>query len=145
MTVAHVLLSITNVCVGLCAGIIVFQSFVVAPTLFTTLEADEAGKFLRAVFPRFFRLNLALSSIACVALISHGVIADWPPTALWGAVATGVMALAMFASDRAIPAINKARDEGEPAAKRFERLHSLTVSLTVLVLLGALGILIALA
>ncbi len=139
------LLSIANICVGLCAGVIVFQSFIVAPTLFTTFEEDQAGRFLRAVFPRFFRLNLALSATACIALASHGWVTEWSTPTIGGAGITAAMAGAMFACDRMIPAINAARDAGEQAAPRFERLHKGTVGLTVLVLFGALAILISVA
>ena len=39
---------------GLVVGIIVFHTAIIAPTVFRSLTLDDAGTFLRTVFPKFF-------------------------------------------------------------------------------------------
>ena len=48
-------------------GIMIFFSFVVAPVIFTTLNEENARKFIRKIFPFYYNVNLVLSSI--IALI----------------------------------------------------------------------------
>ena len=38
---------------GVISGMILFQTAIVAPVVFTTLDAENASKFLRKIFPRF--------------------------------------------------------------------------------------------
>ena len=45
-------------------GIMAFFSFVVAPVTFTTLNEENARKFIRKIFPFYYNVNLALSSLA---------------------------------------------------------------------------------
>ena len=139
----QVVLAIVAVCAGLAAGSVVFQSFIVAPAVFGSLDADAARSFLRTLFPRFFRLNLLTASLACAALVVSGVLTGWSTLEIWSAAATATMALAMFASLAVVPAINAARDQGPAGEKTFSRLHLLTVLLTVMVLLLAVALLVA--
>ena len=48
-------------------GIMLFFSFVIAPVVFTTLDEDNARKFIRKIFPFYYNVNLALSTL--IALI----------------------------------------------------------------------------
>ena len=40
---------------GISAGVILFQSFVVASSIFKVLPEDNAGILLRNLFPKFFQ------------------------------------------------------------------------------------------
>lgn len=126
-------------------GAIVFQSAVVAPSVFTTLGPDDAGVFLRGLFPRFFRTGLfcGLAMLAGTALM-YGAGARDGRLIVLGAV-TAVMVFLQFAAGRMVPAINAARDEGDAGRKRFGRLHGINVLLTIAVLLLGIGLLVALA
>ena len=57
---------------GLISGIVVFQSFVIAPTVFNVLSETEARAFLRSIFPKFF-LWIGLFSLTslCFSLITN--------------------------------------------------------------------------
>ena len=44
-------------------GIMLFFSFVIAPVVFTTLDEDNARKFIRRIFPFYYNVNLGLSLI----------------------------------------------------------------------------------
>jgi len=112
----------------------IFFAGVIAPAVFRFLDADEAGAFLRGVFPRYYDVGLGVSLI--------GV-----PVAVWegGFVGAGVLALVAsgFVLSRfvLVSRINEARDAkmaGEAgASSRFKRLHSFSVLIN-LVQMGAL-------
>ena len=44
-------------------GIMLFFSFVIAPVVFTTLDDENARKFIRRIFPFYYNVNLVLSFI----------------------------------------------------------------------------------
>lgn len=102
-------------------GAMLFFSAAVAPTVFKVLPEDQAGKLLRALFPRYFLINgiaacvaglLALDTVASLVLVAAGI----------------VMLAIRFA---AIPVINDARDQmlaGVAGARaKFETWHRATV------------------
>ena len=51
-------------------GSLVFFSFVVAPTLFRTLEPQLAGDAVGAIFPLYARLGVACGALAAVSAIA---------------------------------------------------------------------------
>ena len=112
---------------GIICGLILFQSSVIAPTVFRVLDLEEAGAFLRNVFPRFFMLIMACSVLMLILVALSGS-SDKSRFILPAAnlVFSGVSYLV-------IPATNRAKDDGEE--KKFKALHSLTVALTLLMLI----------
>ncbi len=136
-------LSIANLVVAVQVGAIVFHSAVVAPTVFRQLDEASARRFLRTIFPSFYRLGLYCGVIATVAL---AVAAPGSDSSLILACLAGaiVMTILEVASLRLTPVINAARDRGEVQHARFERLHRLSVVLTLIVLLLGIAILLAL-
>jgi hypothetical protein len=109
------------------AGVIVCLSFLVAPLVFKTIDGAGASRFLRALFPRYYRVLLALALVAAgLALAGHRA-ALWPSIS-WLLAAAGSLLL--------VPMINAARDAGAAQAARFRQLHGLSVLLNV-AMLGA--------
>ena len=109
---------------GLVVGVILFQTAVIAPTVFRSLGPDQAGPFLRKVFPKFFVVLVvmgiagaisALASDACYQLLICLVT-----------LSLGLLAYLL------IPMTNKSRDEGNE--KLFKKLHNASVLMTVLIL-----------
>jgi uncharacterized membrane protein len=49
-------------------GIMAFFAGVVAPAAFSTLDRDAAGRFVSAVFPRYYAVGAALGALALVGL-----------------------------------------------------------------------------
>ena len=49
--------------IAMILGIMLFFSFVIAPVVFTTLDEDNARKFIRRIFPFYYNVNLGLSLI----------------------------------------------------------------------------------
>jgi hypothetical protein len=110
-------------------GAMVFFGAIVAPTAFGTLGEQQAGQFIRALFPRYYLLFSATSFAACAtALIAGGLIS----AILLGLAGTGFV----YARSRLMPAINQARDQG--STRTFERLHRRSVRLNMAQLAGLL-------
>ena len=51
-------------CAGLISGVIIFQSAIVASSIFTVLPEENAGILLRNLFPKFFLFLIFLSSLS---------------------------------------------------------------------------------
>mgnify|MGYP006290651509 FL=1 len=136
-------LPIANLAVAVQVGAIVFHSAVVAPTVFRQLDEVSARRFLRTIFPRFYWLGLYCGIIATVALVVAALGSGSGPilACLAGAI---VMTILELASLRLTPIINAARDAGEAQHARFEKLHRLSVVLTLVVLMLGGAILLAL-
>ena len=114
---------------GVISGMILFQTAIVAPVVFTTLDAENASKFLRKIFPRFF---MVIFILGISALIVSSVF-----LCIQGIVIAAVTAISMIISYLVVPATNKARDKDRSTA--FRRLHTLTVVLTLFTLLSNLS------
>tara|TARA_B100000989_G_scaffold288046_1_gene258353 strand:+ start:264 stop:653 length:390 start_codon:yes stop_codon:yes gene_type:complete len=50
-------------------GVMLFFSFVIAPVVFTTLDEDNARKFIRRIFPFYYNINLGISLIVLLTFI----------------------------------------------------------------------------
>ena len=51
---------------GIIIGVILFQTVVVAPTVFKSLGAELASPFLRAIFPRLFLFVALFGFASCL-------------------------------------------------------------------------------
>jgi hypothetical protein len=117
---------------GLMAGMILFQAALNAPTIFKVYSEEQAGPFLRAIFPKLF-LNVAILSLIglVIAMIGGRFILQF----LFFSTL-----LLMSIAYLIVPATNKARDEGRD--KSFKYLHLISVILTLLTLIFCLAILV---
>lgn len=111
---------------GIIVGMIILQSTIIAPTIFTTLEQDNAGKLIRNIFPKLFKFIALLSLIM---LINSFVVETLP---LLKIIYFATLLL-MTINFLIIPATNKSRDEGND--KKFKLLHTVSVLNTMLILL----------
>lgn len=111
---------------GVIVGMIILQSIIIAPTIFTTLDQDNAGKLIRNIFPRLFKSIVFLSLIMIVN--SFIIEASFFLKTIY--CATFTLTIINFLI---IPATNKSRDEGND--KKFKLLHTISVISTMLILL----------
>jgi|TARA_B100001093_G_scaffold489560_1_gene527841 hypothetical protein len=111
---------------GVIVGMIILQSIIIAPTIFTTLDQDNAGKLIRNIFPRLFKSIVFLSLIMIVN--SFIIEASFFLKTIYCATFT-----LMIINFLIIPATNKSRDEGND--KKFKLLHTISVISTMLILL----------
>ena len=102
-------------------GIMLFFSFVIAPVVFTTLDEDNARKFIRRIFPFYYNVNLGLSFIVLLTFIflSNLGIDFYLILAICALFATSNYLL--------MPLINKYRDEKQD--KKFKYLHFISVAI----------------
>ena len=110
---------------GMSVGIILFQTSIIAPTVFGTLGPDRAGPILRKVFPKFF---IMLATVGLLNTLS-AIILDMHMQSYIGGATFALAAIAYLL----IPMTNKMRDEKNE--KGFKRLHSASVLMTVIMLL----------
>ena len=116
-------------------GAMTFFAGVVAPSVFRLLPAEEAGRFLRGLFPRYYDVLAALSAIAAV-------LAGMTWSGLLLAAIAGLFVSARFGL---MPRINAARDAGpddDRAARRFRVLHGASVAINLAQMLALVGVVV---
>jgi hypothetical protein len=117
------------------AGGMGFFGAVVAPLVFRALEPPTSGRFIRAIFPHYYRFIFVAGALAAIGLSQ---IAPWCAVVL---ALTALTTLWLWLS--LMPRINALRDSGAGAA--FSRAHRLSVLVNQVELLIALGVLIRVA
>lgn len=122
-------------------GAILFFSFGVAPIIFAVLDAESAAKFVRRLFPRYY-LWIAIASVISLASFTSRPLV-YPELRAWGnlivqGLLLAVILISLYSGNSLTPAINNARDAGEPQKARFDALHKRSVRLNVAML--AIGI-----
>ena len=127
-------------------GSVLFFSFAVAPMIFRTLGAEAGGKFVRALFPRYYMWGAISGAISLPCLVQ--VALSFPEyRGPWvGVQAVGIMIatlIMLYAGNSLTPKINAARDAGPPGEVTFNRLHRRSVRLNGVVLVIGLGLLVA--
>ena len=111
---------------GIIVGVILFQTSVVAPTVFKSLGAELASPFLRAIFPRLFLFVALCGFASCIERFFFNQELSF---GLLSALVTVIFMLICFFL---VPMTNKAKDNKNDGL--FRGLHSLSVALTLLVL-----------
>lgn len=119
-------------------GSILFFSAVVTPVAFARLPAEQAGAYVRAVFPWYYLWLIVLAALAAFAFAWHHPV-EAALTAL-------IVALAMVARLGLMPRLNRLRDPAKAgdveASRAFRRLHRLSVLLNLVSLAAATATLV---
>ena len=102
-------------------GIMLFFSFVIAPVVFTTLDEDNARKFIRRIFPFYYNVNLAISFIVLLLFLFL--------SKLGVDLYLIILITILFATSNYLlmPLINKYRDEKQD--KKFKYSHFISVAI----------------
>ena len=115
-------------------GIMAFFSFVVAPVTFTSLNEENARKFIRKIFPFYYNVNLALSVlVTAIYIILQTYNFNFYLILM-------VAVLFVISNFILMPLINKYRDEKKD--KQFKYSHFLSVIINFVQILLLLIILI---
>ena len=105
--------------IAMILGIMLFFSFVIAPVVFTTLDEDNARKFIRRIFPFYYNVNLGLSLVVLLTFLFLSKLnVDFYLILL-------ITILSATSNYLLMPLINKYRDEKQD--KKFKYSHFISV------------------
>ena len=105
--------------IAMILGIMLFFSFVIAPVVFTTLDEDNARKFIRRIFPFYYNVNLGISLVVLLIFLFLSKLGiDFYLI---------LIITLLFATSNYLlmPLINKYRDEKQD--KKFKYSHFISV------------------
>ena len=120
--------------IAIVLGMMIFFSFVLAPMIFKILDPDNAGKFVRKIFPYYYFVNLIFLSIAAILFfLVSSLNKDLYIILLL------VMSF-IFAQFILMPLINKLKDNNQE--KKFKYAHGLSVLINFLQMIGLTYLLI---
>ncbi len=122
------ILTLLILCYSLVLGIIFAQVLLTAPVVFKVLDSQNASKFLRKVFPRYY---LLLFLITLVALLISFLF--FKKLDVYMAFVAAVFAILGYLI---IPITNSARDRGWD--KLFKWLHNFSVFNTLVIMIIAI-------
>ena len=105
------------------AGVIFSHLVLTTPVIFRTLDEDEASRFLRAIFPRYYLLLFLLSLPALLILYFQDSSLNW-----WLGINLSAHALVGLI---VIPITNAAKDRGWD--KIFSFSHGISVYCTIVI------------
>lgn len=116
--------------VSLVLGIMLFFSFILAPMIFKVLPPDNAGVFIRAIFPYYYLVNLLILGLVSGFYIFYQTfILDFY------LVFTSAL-LFFFNLVYLMPKINKLKDERNEKAFKISHFISVVINFAQLVMLG---------
>ena len=105
--------------IAMILGIMLFFSFVIAPVVFTTLDENNARKFIRRIFPFYYNVNLAISFVVLLTFLFLSKLGvDFYLILL-------ITILFATSNYLLMPLINKYRDEKQD--KKFKYSHFISV------------------
>jgi hypothetical protein len=133
--------SVGVLAIALWLGVMGFFAFVVAPAAFGTLDRDAAGRFVSAVFPRYYLVGTALGVLALAALLTAWWLpGSRPRDGLSALLVLLMVVFTLYAWLAVLPAAQSARSAlraGSPVeSARFARLHRLSTLLNGAVMLA---------
>ena len=115
-------------------GMMIFFSFVLAPMIFKILDAENAGKFVRKIFPYYYFVNLVFLLIAIILFVVISSISI-------NFYITLALAISfIFAQFILMPLINKLKDNNEE--KKFKYAHGASVVINFIQMIGLIYLLI---
>ena len=115
-------------------GIMLFFSFVVAPITFTSLNEENARKFIRRIFPFYYNVNLGISIIVTLIFV---FIESFHLDFFLILLVALLFALSNYVL---MPLINKYRDNNQD--KKFKFSHFISVVINFLQMIFLIIILI---
>jgi len=111
--------NLTQNILAISLGMMIFFSFVLAPMIFKILDAENAGKFVRKIFPYYYFINLVFLSVAVVFFfIVSSFSINFYITLL-------LVISFVFAQFILMPLINRLKDNNQE--KKFKYAHGLSV------------------
>ena len=110
-------------------GIMLFFSFVIAPVVFTTLDEENARKFIRRIFPFYYNVNLGISFLILILFL---VLSDFGRDFYLILSVTFLFATSNYLL---MPLINKYRDEKQNKKFKYSHFVSLVINFVQMIFL----------
>tara|TARA_B100000945_G_scaffold43758_1_gene29912 strand:+ start:1428 stop:1814 length:387 start_codon:yes stop_codon:yes gene_type:complete len=120
--------------VAICLGMMIFFSFILAPMIFKILDPENAGKFVRKIFPYYYFVNLVFLSIVVILILLNSKIN------FEFYIIVSLVISFIFAQFILMPFINKLRDNNEE--DKFKYAHGFSVAINFLQMIGLVFLLI---
>jgi len=124
----YILLTVITIFPVLSLGIMLFFSFVIAPTVHKFLPTTQSGPYIRKLFPIYYIINAILALGSLIAIVSLGV---FNAIFIANTIILVLFALCYF---YLMPTINKQKIKNN---RKFKILHgsSIAVNLMQIILL----------
>ena len=126
--------NLIQIILAISLGMMIFFSFVLAPMIFKILDAENAGKFVRKIFPYYYFVNLIFLSIAVILFIIISSLG------LSFYITLSLAISFVFAQFILMPLINKFKDNNEE--KKFKYAHGTSVLINFIQMIGLIYLLI---
>ena len=120
--------------IAICLGMMIFFSFILAPMIFKILDPENAGKFVRKIFPYYYFVNLVFLLIVVILFLLNSKIN------FEFYIIISLVISFIFAQFILMPFINKIRDNNEE--NKFKYAHGFSVAINFLQILGLVFLLI---
>ena len=120
--------------IAICLGMMIFFSFIMAPLIFKILDQENAGKFVRKIFPYYYFINLVFLLFAAIffLLISEVNFEFY--------IITILIISFLFAQFVLMPLINKLKDNNKET--KFKFAHGISVIINFFQIIGLVYLLI---
>jgi len=141
----RILIFLNLLAVAVLVGKIIFLSFVTAPVLSRTLDADSFAKVVRSLFPQYYALGMVSAAVGWTTSIALGLLNGFEPVVLIPATLwLGVLGIEHYCRTPLIAQINELSDQLKAKQarglntpllqKQRDGLHRLSVQLNSVVL-----------
>ncbi len=148
----HVLIFLNLLASAVLVGKIVFLSFVTAPVLSRTLDADAFARVVRSLFPPYYGLGMLSAALGWSTSVALGFFHGFTPMVLMPATLwLGILAIEQYCRTPLITQINELSDQLKAKQakgistpllqKQRDGLHRRSVQLNSVVLLLGLCLL----
>lgn len=143
--IEHILIFLNLLALAILVGKIVFLSFVTAPVLSSTLDAESFAKVVRMLFPQYYGLGMISAAVGWATSMALGLLNGFEPivlvpVTLW----LGVLLIEHYCRTPLISQINELSDQLKAKQARGlttpllqqqrDGLHRLSVQLNSVVL-----------
>ena len=111
--------NLTQNILAISLGIMIFFSLVLAPMIFKILDPENAGKFVRKIFPYYYFVNLVFLSVAVVLFF---IVSSFSVNFY---ITLALVFSFVFAQFILMPLINRLKDNNQE--KKFKYAHGFSV------------------
>ncbi len=118
------LITIVKFVIPFLLGSLLFFTIIIAPTIFSTLDAKNSRSIIRNIFPKLYTWSIILSLINLIVVFSIFSVS------LWSSLSFLILILYVISRQILMPKINILSDTNDE--RRFRKYHSLSVTIFII-------------